>query len=118
MDSTAQTALRPQKYSSKVLPLVTHGFDSANSPYGLRNLQRNCFRWKRMDSTAQTAPLASEIITESASTGDAWIRQRKEPMRALQSSSKTESLPNQKSSTKLLPRVTHGFDSANSPAAS
>jgi hypothetical protein len=71
-----------------------------------------------MDSTAQTAPLASEIITESASTGDAWIRQRKEPMRALQSSSKTESLPNQKSSTKLLPRVTHGFDSANSPAAS
>jgi hypothetical protein len=71
-----------------------------------------------MDSTAQTAPLASEIITESASTGDAWIQQRKEPMRAMQSSSKTESMPNQKSSTKLLPRVTHEFDSANSPAAS
>jgi hypothetical protein len=57
----------------------------------------------------------SQIINETASTGDAWIRQRKEPMRAMQSSTKTESLPNQKSSTKLLPRVRHGFDSANSP---
>jgi hypothetical protein len=53
-----------------------------------------------MDSTAQTAPPASEVITESASTGDAWIRQLKQPLRL------------QKSSTKLLPRVTHGFDSA------
>jgi hypothetical protein len=35
--------LRPQKYSSKLLPLVTHGFDSANSPSGLRNHHRNCF---------------------------------------------------------------------------
>jgi hypothetical protein len=53
-----------------------------------------------MDSTAQTAPRASEIITETASTGDAWIRQRKEPMWALKSSTKTESLQDQKSSTK------------------
>ena len=65
-----------------------------------------------MDSTAKTAPVASEIINETASTGDAWIRQLKEPMWALKSSTKTQSLQNQKSSTKLLPRVTHGFESA------
>jgi hypothetical protein len=33
-------------------------------------------------------------------------------MWALKSSTKTESLQNQKSSTKLIPRVTHGFVSA------
>jgi hypothetical protein len=65
-----------------------------------------------MDSTAQTATPASEIITESASMGDAWIRQRKQPMWAMKSSTKTESRENQKSSTKLLPRVTRGFESA------
>jgi hypothetical protein len=59
-----------------------------------------------MDSTAQTAPAASEIFNETASTGEAWIRQRKRPLR------------HQKSSTKLLTLVTHGFDSANSPVAS
>jgi len=56
-----------------------------------------------MDSTDQTAPAASEIFNETASTGDAWIRQRKQPMWL------------QKSSSKVLPRVTHAFDSANSP---
>jgi len=71
-----------------------------------------------MDSTAQRAHVGfeiinknsvaaeSEIINETAFTGDAWIRHSKEPMWP------------QKSSTKVLPRVTHGFDSANSPAAS
>jgi len=79
-----------------------------------------------MHSTAQTTHVGlktinenkvagdSQIINETSSTGDAWIRQRKEPMRAMKSSTKIESLPNQKSSTKLLPRVTHGFDSAKS----
>jgi len=95
--------VRPQKSSTKLLPLVTHAFDSTNSPCGLRNLQRNSFHSGRMDSTAQTAHEASEIINETASTGDACIRQRKQPLRP------------QKSSTKLLPRVTHAFDSANSP---
>jgi hypothetical protein len=46
--------------------------------------------------------VATEIINESASTGDALIRQRKQPLRP------------QKYSSKLLPLVTHGFDSANS----
>ena len=68
-----------------------------------------------MDSTAQTAPTPSEIFNETASTGDAWIRQRKKTMWAMKSSTKTESPQNQKSSTKLLPRVTHGLDIANSP---
>jgi hypothetical protein len=68
-----------------------------------------------MDSTAQTALMDSEIINENrvavdleilnetTSTGDAWIRQRKKPLWP------------QKSSTKLLPLVMHGFDSAKSP---
>jgi hypothetical protein len=80
-----------------------------------------------MDSTAQTAHVGleiinenlvagdSKIINETAYTGEAWIRQRKEPMWALKSSTKTQSLKNQKSSPKLLPRVLHAFDSANSP---
>jgi hypothetical protein len=49
-----------------------------------------------MDSTALTAPAASEIFNETTSTSDPWIRQRKQPLWL------------QKSSTKLLPRVTHG----------
>jgi hypothetical protein len=80
-----------------------------------------------MDSTAQRALVGyeiinknsvaakSETINETASTGDAWIRQHKEPMWALKSSIKIQSLQNQKSSTKLLPRVMHGLDIANSP---
>jgi hypothetical protein len=34
-----------------------------------------------MDSTAQTAPVASENINETSSTGDEWIQQRKEHLR-------------------------------------
>jgi hypothetical protein len=79
-----------------------------------------------MDSTAQTAPLASEIITKNASRGDAWIRQRKQPygLRNLQKTASTvdewirqrkQPLRPQKYSSKLLPLVTPGFDSANSP---
>jgi hypothetical protein len=68
-----------------------------------------------MDSTPQTTLVDLEIINENrvtidleilnktASTGDAWIRQRKKPLWP------------QKSSTKLLPLVMHGFDSAKSP---
>jgi len=55
-----------------------------------------------MHSTAQPSPAASEIFNETVSTCDAWIRQRKQPL-----------VP-QKSSPKLLSRVTHGFDSAKS----
>jgi hypothetical protein len=50
--STGDACIRPrkqhvrhQKSSTKLLQLVTHAFDCANSPCGLRNLQRNCFHW-------------------------------------------------------------------------
>jgi hypothetical protein len=52
---------------------------------------------------SETAYVASEIIKETASTGDAWIRQHK------------QSIGTQKSSAKLLQRVAHGFYSVNSP---
>jgi hypothetical protein len=96
-------SMGPQKLSTKLLPRVTPGFDSANNPCALRNLQRNGFHGRRMDSTAQTAPATSEIFNETASTRDAWIPQRK------------QALGLQKSSTKLLLGVTQAFDRANSP---
>jgi hypothetical protein len=77
-----------------------------------------------MDSTAQTTPVDSKIINENrvavipeiinktASTGDALISQRKEPLWTPKSSTKIELLATQKSSTKLLPRLTRRFDSA------
>jgi hypothetical protein len=79
MDSAAQTAPRDSEIINELVSRVTHGFDSTKSPYGLINLQR------------------------TGVTGDAWIRQPKQPIGI------------QKSSTKLLARVTHGFDSPNSP---
>jgi hypothetical protein len=68
-----------------------------------------------MDSTALTAPTDSEIINETASKGDTWIRYRNQPLWTQKSSMKTESQRTKKSSTKLLPRVNHGFDNANNP---
>jgi len=56
-----------------------------------------------MDSIVQTVPLTSEIINESASTGDAWIRERKQP------------LWRHKSLTKLLPQVTPGLTAQKAP---
>jgi hypothetical protein len=92
-----------------------------------------------MHWTAQRARAALEIFNETASTGDACIRQRKEPLRLQKSSKKLLPLVThafdkqtaraaletfnetastgsvQKPSTKLLPLVTHAFDSAKSP---
>jgi hypothetical protein len=100
IDSKPQTAPGPHKSSTKLLPWVRHGFDSAKSTCGLRNYQRklshcrlrnhqqNCFyRW-HMDSTAQTAPMASEIINEIAPMGDLWIWKHKQPLRTQKSSTK------------------------------
>ena len=91
MDSTAQSAFVNSVHQQKL------------SRFRLRNNQQKCFHRRHVDLTAQTAYVASEIINETASTGDAWIRHRKQP------------LGTHKSSMKLLPRVTHGFDSAISP---
>jgi len=115
MDLTAQTAPRVSEIINETASTGDAWIRQRKDPCRLRNHQqklsrcriknhqRNCFHGLGMDSTAQTAPPTSEIITENASTGDACIRQRKQPLRL------------QKSSTKLLPRVTHVFDSANSP---
>jgi len=45
----------------------------------------------------------SEIITETASKGDAWIQKRSQPLLTKKRSTKTESVTTQKSSTKNLP---------------
>jgi hypothetical protein len=49
---------------------------------------------------------AWEIVNESSSKGDAWICQRLQPLSTQKKSRKTEFLPTQKSSTKLLAQVT------------
>jgi hypothetical protein len=46
MDSTAQTVQGFQKASTKLLLRVTHAFESANSPGGLRNHHRKLSRWR------------------------------------------------------------------------
>jgi hypothetical protein len=79
-----------------------------------------------MDSTAQTAPAALEIINETVSTSDAWIRHGKKPL-GLRNNQQTtptgdaligqpkQLLGTEKSSTKVLPRVRYGFNNANNP---
>ena len=62
MDSTAQTALTDSEIINEQLSLGTHGFNSPNSPYGLRNHQG------------------------TAITGDAWIRKPKQPLGTQKSS--------------------------------
>jgi hypothetical protein len=64
MDWTTQTAPRDSEIINKLLPRITHGFNSANTPSGLRNHQ-------------QTAP-----------TGDASIGQPKQLLGTEKSSTK------------------------------
>ena len=59
-----------------------------------------------MDSTARIDPSDSDIINETAATGDAWIRPPKQP------------LGTTISSMKLHPRVTLGFETQTSPSDS
>jgi hypothetical protein len=67
MDSKAQTAPRDSEIINELMSRVTHGFESAKSPYGLRNHQR------------------TDV------TGDSWIRQRKQPRGTQKSSTKLSS---------------------------
>jgi hypothetical protein len=64
MDSTAQTALTDSEIINEQLSLVTHGFNSPNNLYGLRNHQRTVV------------------------TGDTWIRRPKQPLGTQKSSTK------------------------------
>jgi hypothetical protein len=104
------------KSSLKHLPKVMREFESARSPCWQRKSQQNNFwRWC-VDSSTPPALVDpeivnenrvaadSEIITESASKDDAWIRKR------------SKALLIQKRSTKQLPKVTHGFVSAHNPS--
>jgi len=96
-------SLSPQKSSTKPLPQVTHGFLSEHnlcwlinsqqklSRCRLRNHHRKTFQRWHMDSWAPAAPVDSEkvkenwlganleIIIETTSKGDAWIRQHTHP---------------------------------------
>jgi hypothetical protein len=78
-DSIAHTTPRDTEMTTELLSRVTRGFDRPDSPKGLRNHQG------------------------TAVTGDAWIRQPRQPP--------TES----QISDELLSRVTRGFESPHSP---
>jgi hypothetical protein len=56
-----------------------------------------------------------EIVTETNSKGDAWIRKRSLPLLTQKKSMKMESVLTGKSSQKSLPKVTLGFRRARSP---
>jgi hypothetical protein len=93
----------------------------------LRNHQRKTFHRWRLDSWEHMTPFDTEIvnknwaaadfeiINETASTGDAWIHQRLQHLFTQKNSTKTESVPTRKSSTKHLPKVTRGFVNAPRP---
>jgi len=80
-----------------------------------------------VDSEGLTAPVDSEkvnknrvgvdweIIIETPSKSDAWIRKRSQTLLTQKKSTKTELEPTGKSSPKNLPEVTRGFESARSP---
>jgi len=88
-------SLLPKKLLTKLVPRQTHGFDNANSSCSLKNHQRKLSRCRLINHQ------------RSASTADAWIRQRKQLLWAMKSSTKRKQLMRaQKSSMKndsLLP---------------
>jgi len=83
VDLLAPTAMFTQKKS--VVLQVTPGFVRAHNPFDSKKVNDN---W---------VAVASAIVNETASTGDAWIHQR------------LQTLLTQKQSMKQLPKVTRGF---------
>jgi len=99
VDLEAPQLLLTTKKWTKQLPKVMHGFGRARSPCWVRNIQRkqsrcrlrnyhrNSFQRWRVDSEALVAPFDiekvnkngvgadSEILNETPSIGDAWIRE-------------------------------------------
>jgi len=101
VDWTAQTAPKDSEIINQLLSRVTRGFDSPNSPKGLRNHQL------------------------TAVTGGAWIRQPKQPLGTQKSSTNcchglgldwtAHTAPmDSEIINELLSRVPRGFDSPNS----
>jgi hypothetical protein len=79
MDSTAQTATRDSKMINELLSGVSHGFDSPNSPLGLRYHQRTGVTgdaWIRQPKQ----PLGTRKSSTNCCQGDAWIRHPKQPL--------------------------------------
>jgi hypothetical protein len=54
-----------------------------------------------------------EIVKETTSKGDGWIRQRAQPLLTEKLLMKTEPLPSPKLSTKPIPKLTRGFVTTN-----
>jgi hypothetical protein len=71
------------------------------------------FNFETVNENYATA--VSEIMNETDSKGDAWIRKCSQPLLTQKKSTKTESVATGKSSTKQVPKVTSGFFSAPSP---
>ena len=83
----------------------TFGVDSSasSSPVDLETVNEN---W---------ATVVSEIVNETDSKGDAWIRKCSQPVLTQKKATKTESVATGKSSTKQVQKVTRGFVSMPSP---
>ena len=91
------------KSSPKLIPKVTRVFVSGHNPVDSKIVSEN---WVVADP---------EIRIDKAFKGDAWIRKCLQHLLTQIRSTKTESLPSQKSSMKHLPQVTSGFVRAHSP---
>jgi hypothetical protein len=117
----------PQKSSTKLVPRVTHGFENANSLCWLRNHQRNCFLRVTLGFYISNSPCGlrnhqlklsrCRVRNHQRNCFHGWHMEITVQTASIdsKSSTKTESMPTQKSSTKLLPHVTNGFDITNSP---
>jgi hypothetical protein len=71
------------------------------------------FNFETVNENYATA--VSEIMNETDSKGDAWIRKCSQPLLTQKKSTKTESVATGKSSTKQVPKVASRFFSAPSP---
>jgi hypothetical protein len=67
MDWTAQTPPRDSEIINELVSRVTHGFDSPNSPYGLRNQQRTAVtgdaRIRQPKPTAKESETINEMLS-------------------------------------------------------
>jgi hypothetical protein len=80
-----------------------HGFVSAHSPVDSKIVNKT---WVATDT---------EFITETVSRADTWIRRCTQLLLTQKLSRKNVSLPAQKLSLKLFPKLMYGFVSAHNP---
>ena len=94
--------LASSKSWTKLISTVTRGFVSTPSPVDLETVNEN---W---------ATTVFDIVNETYSKGDAWIRMWSQPLLTQKNSTKTESVATGKSLSTQVPKVTSGFLSAPS----